>query len=155
VIWLVSRVWKWMGGWVRWRVLWVAHATFLVGVTGVVRDGDGRVLVLKHRLWQQGRQWGFPTGFAKRGERLEETVEREVFEETGLRVEAGRLIRVKSGFGLRVEVAYEAVLVGGVLKIDPLEILEAKWVGVDELPEGLQGGHRELVMTSTTSPTNG
>lgn len=142
---LISRVWKSLGGRWQWRLLWLKHAAFMVGVTGLVRDGDGRVLVLKHRLWPQGRQWGFPTGFAKRSETFERTVEREVFEETGLSVRVGRLLRVRSGFRLRVEVAYEAVLTGGTLKIDPLEILEARWVAPDELPEELQESHRQLL----------
>ncbi|NUP60917.1 MAG: NUDIX domain-containing protein [Nonomuraea sp.] len=150
---LVSRVWKMLGGRLRWRVLWLTHATFMVGVTGLVRDADGRVLVLKHRLWQEGRQWGFPTGFARRGETFERTVEREVLEETGLRVRTGRLLRVRSGFGLRAEVAYEAVLTGGTLRIDPLEILEARWAGPGELPEGLQPAHRELLSPRTPTPT--
>lgn len=149
----MSRVWKALGGRVRWRVLWLTHATFMVGVTGLVRDADGRVLVLKHRLWQEGRQWGFPTGFARRDETFERTVEREVLEETGLRVRTGRLLRVRSGFGLRAEVAYEAELVGGTLTIDPLEILEARWVGSGDLPDGLQPGHRELLIPCTPSPT--
>ncbi|MEV3978902.1 NUDIX domain-containing protein [Nonomuraea sp. NPDC049655] len=151
--WVVARVWKALGGRVRWRVLWLTHATFMVGVTGLVRDSDGRVLVLRHRLWQEGRQWGFPTGFARRDETFEGTVEREVFEETGLRVRTGRLLRVRSGFGLRAEVAYEARLVGGTLRIDPLEILEARWVTADDLPEGLQGAHRDLLIPSTPTPT--
>ncbi|RSM97636.1 NUDIX hydrolase [Nonomuraea sp. WAC 01424] len=150
---LVSRVWGVLGGRVRWRVLWLTHATFMVGVTGLVRDPDGHVLVLRHRLWQEGRQWGFPTGFAKRGETFEGTVEREVFEETGLRVRTGRLLRVRSGFGLRAEVAYEAALIGGTLRIDPLEILEARWVTPDDLPEGLQAAHRELLIPRTPSQT--
>jgi hypothetical protein len=39
------------------------------GITGVVRDDHGRVLLLRHRLWPSGRQWGFPTGCANKGER--------------------------------------------------------------------------------------
>ncbi|MGP3912040.1 NUDIX domain-containing protein [Nonomuraea sp. 10N515B] len=142
---LLTRVWRSLGGRLQWRLVWLKHATFMVGVTGVVRDDEGQVLVLKHRLWPEGRPWGFPTGYAKRSETFERTVEREVFEETGLTVKVGRLIRLKSGFALRVEVAYEAVLTGGTLKLDPLEILEAKWCRPDRLPEGTQGSHRELL----------
>lgn len=142
---LLARVWRSLGGGLQWRLAWLTHATFMVGVTGVVRDGEGRVLVLKHRLWPEGRQWGFPTGYAKRGETFETTVEREVFEETGLTVKAGRLIRLNSGFRLRVEVAYEAVLTGGTLEIDPVEILEAKWCAPDRLPESTQPSHQRLL----------
>ncbi|MGW0801655.1 NUDIX domain-containing protein [Nonomuraea sp. NPDC002799] len=142
---LLTRVWRLLGGRVRWRLVWLKHATFMVGVTGVVRDDAGRVLLLRHRLWPEGRQWGCPTGFANRAETFEGTVEREVMEETGLTVRAGRLLRLKSGFTLRLEVAYEAVLTGGTMRIDPVEILEARWFAPDRLPEGLMDSHRQLL----------
>jgi 8-oxo-dGTP diphosphatase len=47
-------------------------------------------------------------------ERHEDTIAREVREETGLTVKAGRLLKVRSGFQYRIEVYYEAVLVGGL-----------------------------------------
>ncbi|MGH3280497.1 MAG: NUDIX hydrolase [Trebonia sp.] len=95
----------------QWRILWFMHAKFICGVTGIVRDDQGRVLLLRHRLWPEGRQWGFPTGYANRGERHEDTIAREVREETGLTVKAGRLLKVRSGFRYRIEVYYEAALV--------------------------------------------
>lgn len=96
------------------------HAKFIYGITGVVRDDHGRVL-LRHRLWPPDRQWGFPTGYADKGERHEDTIAREVREETGLTDKAGRLLKVRSGFRHRIEVYYEAVLVGGLdgLTLDP------------------------------------
>ncbi|MYX34901.1 LLM class flavin-dependent oxidoreductase [Streptomyces sp. SID8377] len=60
--------------------------------------GEGRVLLLRHRLWPEGRQWGLPTGYAKAGEDFRDTVAREVREETGLDVEAGEVVHLKSGY---------------------------------------------------------
>lgn len=142
---LIARLWRALRGPLQWRVLWLAHAKFMVGVTGVVRDDQGRVLLLRHRMWPPERQWGLPTGYAVKGEEFAQTVVREVREETGLEVKAGRLVHLKSGFKLRVEVAYEAVLVGGELKIDSFEILEARWFSPDELPEGMQESHQLLI----------
>ncbi|MGW0602944.1 NUDIX domain-containing protein [Streptomyces sp. NPDC002644] len=121
----------------------------MVGVTGVVRDDRGRVLLLRHRLWHPDRPWGLPTGFAERGEEFGQTVVREVKEETGLDVRVGRLVRLRSGFRLRLEVAYEAELVGGELVVDDFEILEARWCDPDDLPEGLQPAHRALIAGAT------
>ncbi|MFF0246481.1 hypothetical protein ACWEU6_18290 [Streptosporangium sandarakinum] len=45
-----------------------------------------------------------------------------------------------------MEVAYEAALIGGTLKIDSFEILEAKWFTPSDLPEGLQESHRLLIL---------
>lgn len=134
-----------LAGSLQWRILWLKHAKFMVGVTGVVRDTDGNVLLLRHRLWPEDRQWGLPTGYANRGERFEETVSREVAEETGLTVEVGRLVSLTSGYRLRVEVAYEALVTGGQLKIDDMEILEAQWFSPHHLPQGLLESHRLLI----------
>ncbi|PJN28087.1 NUDIX domain-containing protein [Kitasatospora sp. CB02891] len=139
------KLWRIIRGPMQWRVLWVWHAKFMVGVTGIVRDDEGRVLLLKHRLWPEGRQWGLPSGYANKGESFEETVVREVREETGLTVKVGELAYLKSGFKLRLEVAYEAQLVGGRIEVESFEILEARWFSPDDLPEGMQESHRELI----------
>jgi ADP-ribose pyrophosphatase YjhB (NUDIX family) len=131
------------------RVMWLLNAKFVVGVTGVVRDDEGRVLLLRHRMWPPGRQWGLPSGFAHRNEDFRATVVREVKEETGLDVEAGALVMLNSGFRTRLEVAYEARLVSGELHLDPSEILEARWCRPDDLPEDVQPVCHQLVRGET------
>ncbi|MEV7806444.1 NUDIX domain-containing protein [Microbispora sp. NPDC088329] len=145
---LVARLWRsigGIGGSFQWRLVWLSQAKFMVGVTGIVRDGDGRVLLLRHRLWPEDRQWGLPGGYAVRGETFRETVVREVREETGLEVRVGELVQLNSGYRLRVEVAYEAEFAGGTMRIDPKEILEARWFSPDDLPEGTLRAHRHLI----------
>jgi len=142
---LITWLWRLIRGPLQWRVLWLWNAKFMIGVTGIVRDGGGRVLLLKHRMWPEGRQWGLPTGYANKGESFEDTIVREVREETGLEVRAGELAHVTSGYKLRAEVAYEAHFVDGTLTIDSREILEAKWFSPNDLPEGLQESHRLLI----------
>ncbi|MEO3972580.1 NUDIX domain-containing protein [Streptomyces sp. CAU 1734] len=148
---IIARLWRLLRGPLQWRILWLAHAKYMVGVTGVVRDDQGRVLLLHHRMWTGARPWGLPTGFAVKGEEFEDTVVREVKEETGLDVRAGRLVRLKSGYKLRLEVAYEAELIGGELRIDPFEILEARWFSPDDLPDGIQESHRPLIQGETSA----
>ncbi|MFF7213780.1 NUDIX domain-containing protein [Streptomyces sp. NPDC008238] len=142
---IIAGLWRMIRGPLQWRIMWLTNSTYMVGVTGVVRDAEGRVLLLRHRLWPEDRQWGLPTGYAKAGEDFRDTVAREVREETGLEVEAGELVHLKSGFKLRVEVAYDARLVGGTLTIDSFEVLEARWATPNDLPAGLQESHRILI----------
>ena len=142
---LLVRAWRAAGplqGWLAWRL----HARFGVGVTGIVRAPDGRVLLLRHRLWAPEGQWGFPSGFARRGETFQETIVREVREETGLTVRVGRLLELRSGYRYRVEAYYEAALVGGVegIVLDSREVLEARLFTVNALPAGMPRLHREL-----------
>ncbi|RST00369.1 NUDIX domain-containing protein [Streptomyces sp. WAC07149] len=143
---LIARIWRIIRGPMQWRVLWLWHAKYMVGVTGIVRDDAGRVLLLRHRMWPEGRQWGLPTGYASKGEEFGATVVREVKEETGLDVKAGALVHLKSGYKLRVEVAYEAAYVGGTIHTDSFEILEAQWFSPDQLPEGMQESHKTLIL---------
>ncbi|QMU68005.1 NUDIX domain-containing protein [Streptacidiphilus sp. P02-A3a] len=143
---VVAGLWRIIRGPMQWRVLWLWHSKFMVGVTGIVRDQDGRVLLLKHRLWPEGRQWGLPTGYANAGESFEDTIVREVREESGLKVRVNELAHLKSGYKLRVEVAYEVEFIGGEFRTDSFEILEATWFSPDQLPEGVQESHRALIL---------
>jgi 8-oxo-dGTP diphosphatase len=104
------------------------------------------VLLLRHRLWPAARQWGFPTGYANKGERHEDTIVREVREETGLTVKVGRLVKIRSGYKYRIEVYYEATMTGDLsgLSLDPREILEARLFRPDDLPAAMPDLHREL-----------
>jgi len=142
---LLARLWR-LGKPLQWRFLWLMHAKFICGITGVIRTDDGQVLLLRHRLWPEHRQWGFPTGYANKGERHEDTIAREVREETGLTVKAGRLLKIRSGFQYRIEVYYEASLIGGLdhLTLDDREILEARLFRLDDLPASMPDSHREL-----------
>ncbi|MGN9837108.1 NUDIX hydrolase [Nonomuraea sp. H19] len=146
---LIARLWHGIRGPMQWRLLYLSQAKFMVGVTGVVRDRDGNVLLLRHRFWPEDRPWGLPTGGAKRGETFEQTVVREVREETGLEVRVGELVHLRSGFQLRIEIAYAAGYAGGgTMRLNTTEILEARWCAPDDLPEGLLESHRLLIKSS-------
>jgi ADP-ribose pyrophosphatase YjhB (NUDIX family) len=135
----------------QWRLVWLSNAKFVCGVTGVVRAEDGQILLLRHRVWPPDRQWGFPSGYALSGETHEDTVAREVFEETGLTVVVGRLLRVRTGFRYRVEFYYEATLTAGLegLTLEADEILEARLCTLDELPAEMPQVHRELALAAS------
>lgn len=131
----------------QWRILWLFHHKFMVGVAGVIFDSEQRVLVLKHRYRSPEMMWGLPSGYANRGERLEETLIREVWEETGYTVEVTSLIGVKSGFQLRIEAYYQGKLAGGELCVDGSEVLEAAFFPLDALPQGMPKTHVDLLAT--------
>ena len=60
-------------------------------LAAVVEGDDGRVLLARNALWQEG-VFGLITGFMEAGESPEAGICREVMEETGLRVKALRLL---------------------------------------------------------------
>ena len=149
---LLARAWRAAGPF-QGLLAWALHATFNIGVTGIVRAEDGRVLLLRHRLWPDEAQWGFPSGFAKRGEQFSETVVREVREETGLTVRVGRLLEIRAGDRYRAEVYYEAVLVGGLdgLALQRSEILDAALFELDDLPAAMAPLHKQYAVRGANS----
>jgi hypothetical protein len=55
------------------------------------------------------------------------------------------MAHLRSGYNLRVEVAYEALHTGGELKLSSLEILDARWFPADALPAGILDSHLALI----------
>jgi 8-oxo-dGTP diphosphatase len=141
---LAAAVWRRLHRF-QWRLVWLRQSKFVLGTTGLVRDPEGRVLLVRHRFWPAGRQVGLPGGYAIAGERLEQAVAREVREETGLAIEVAHVVQVSSGFQLRAEVAFAARLLGGEWRLDQREVLSADFVPLDELPADLMPDHRRLI----------
>lgn len=141
---LLAGIWRLFSGALQWRILWLAHAKFMIGVSGVVLNDHGQILLLRHRFWRVGT-WGLPSGYANPQEHLEDTLCREVREETGYEVKVTRFLRMVSGFRLRLEVSYLGTITGGVCRLDPKEVIEARFFAQDALPTGLLPSHRQII----------
>lgn len=63
---------------------------FQIRVTGVLLEGE-QLLLVKQRVSPQ-RQWSLPGGRVEAGEKLDEAVLRELYEETGLQVRIKKLL---------------------------------------------------------------
>src|SRR5262245_43382940 len=113
----------------------------LPSVTVLARDAQGRVLLVRHS--ETGR-WVIPGGAVEPHEVPADTAIREMWEETGLRVELTRVLGVYGGpefhvtYGNGDEVSFvvpvfEGRPVGGEAREDGVEILEVRWVGPADL----------------------
>ncbi len=140
---MLIRIWRRLGV-LQWYVLWIAHHKFIIGVSGVILDDQQRILLLRHRYWKAG-SWGLPSGYVEHQEKLEEALCREVWEETQYKIQVQSLIRIVSGYKLRLEASYLGQFIGGELHLDPKEVMEARFFARDELPEGLLASHREII----------
>ncbi|WP_433290930.1 NUDIX hydrolase [Actinoplanes sp. CA-030573] len=119
----------------------IGHDLLLLpGVSAIVRDERGRVLFV--RRGDNGR-WSLPAGMVEPGEQPSEAVVREVWEETGVRVEIESMAGVATHpvqypNGDRCEylnVWFRCRAVGGVPAADGDESLEVAWR--ESPPEGL------------------
>jgi ADP-ribose pyrophosphatase YjhB (NUDIX family) len=70
----------------------------IVGVSGVVRDDEGRVLLVR----TPRRGWEPPGGQVELGEDLQTALKREIREESGCEVDVGRLVGVYSNVGSHI-----------------------------------------------------
>ena len=77
------------------QVWWRLRRPMTLGVRGLVRDSDSRVLLVKH-TYTPG--WHFPGGGVERGESIETALVRETLEETGVVVEDMRLFGLYTHF---------------------------------------------------------
>ncbi|MFD0901097.1 NUDIX hydrolase [Actinomadura sediminis] len=107
-------------------------------VGAIVRDRDGRLLlVLRGRPPGAGR-WSVPGGRVEPGEDDAAAVARELLEETGLRVRAGALVgtveRAGPG-GVVYEIHdYAATVLGGTPRAGD-DAADVRWVAPAELPD--------------------
>lgn len=125
-----------------------------VRVTGVVIEDD-RILVLDQDTGS-GRAWSLPGGKVEDGETLAEALVREMREETGLRVEPGRLLYICDylpGDGTHVvHLTFEARRVGGTAGevtagLDSRPIRGVEFVKLADLPSlGFADRFGELAM---------
>lgn len=119
---------------VRWqrRFMTAAHQRFLVGVTGLGIDPQGRVLLARHRFGAP--QWRFLGGFLHPKERVEDALTREIREETGLAIEVGPILEVVTGYRwARVEIVFAFRVIGGRQALTA-EVAELEWFAPDALP---------------------
>ncbi|MFZ6026171.1 MAG: NUDIX domain-containing protein [Chloroflexota bacterium] len=140
------------GQW-QWRLLWLLNSKFMVSVAGIVLDNQGRVLLQRHRHWVPD-VWGLPGGIVHSGEELEAAFAREVWEETGLTVSEVRLVRVVSGYKLRLEAFFQASVVGETkMQLQTSEVLSAHFFSPQALPENMLPQQRQIVAEALMDET--
>jgi len=131
---LLLRIWRDVPfpGWMRRVFLRVINPSFMVGAMALIRDDEGRVLVLEH-TYRRDVPWGLPGGWLKLAETPEVGVAREVFEETGLRVSVDALLAAEFWGDEQLDLVYRCTVVSGSFRASD-EVADYRWVAPDALP---------------------
>ncbi|WP_376789565.1 NUDIX hydrolase [Thermoflexus sp.] len=124
----------------------VGPATLVVPATSAVIFNERGEILLQRR--EDNGEWGLPGGIMEIGERIDQTLIREVMEETGLQVEPTRLVGLytdpawtftypNGDRSQPVVACFEARITGGRLQADGVESLEVGFFPLNRLPEPL------------------
>ena len=96
---------------------------------------EGKLLLAKAVSFKRDL-YSLLAGFVEPGETLEQCVQREVREEVGIEVENIRYVTSQSWpFSQSLMVAFRADWKAGELNPDKREILDARWVAVEDIPD--------------------
>jgi 8-oxo-dGTP diphosphatase len=112
------------------------HRDPKVGVGVVVRDDDGRLLLVRRGIDPGKGRWSLPAGYVDADEDPRAAAARECLEETGLVVHVGAVVDVynSTGGGASFFLAFAAELAGGQLRAGD-DAMDAGFFAPDELPD--------------------
>lgn len=120
--------------------------------TALIPYPDDEILLIKRNTRPFVGYWALPGGRMDPGETIEQTVVREVKEETGLTVEIVKVVGEYVEVGVKDDVEYEyyptcfvVKPVGGELKKQDTEIQEMQLFSLNALPLPLAFEHEKMI----------
>lgn len=107
------------------------------GISAAIIVQDGQVLMVRRRVKEGELMWQFPAGGIEAGETAEQAAVRETQEETGLTVEAVKLLgeRVHPKTGRLMSYTACTPIEGEAHVADDDELDAIAWVTLDEIPQ--------------------
>ncbi|MFH8410673.1 NUDIX hydrolase [Streptomyces sp. NPDC018019] len=121
------------------------------GVAAAVIVHSGRVLLIRRRVPEGDLVWQFPADAIEKGESAEQAAVRETLEETGLTVEAVKLLgeRMHPKTGRLMSYTACSMVFGEAHVADNEELAEVAWVAHSEIgdyvPYGVYGPVQEYL----------
>ncbi|WP_339284738.1 NUDIX hydrolase [Oceanobacillus sp. FSL K6-3682] len=125
----------------------------LAGSTIVVKNERDEIL-FQHR--SDTKEWGLPGGAMEMGETLEQTAERELYEETGLKAETLKFVDILSGKDFyfkypngdevyNIIAVYLAEGISGELQMNDGESIELRYFAIPDRPSNLDGRAKNII----------
>lgn len=99
-------------------------------------EHDGKILMIRNSYGR--KYWTFPGGYVEKNESPKEGAIREAHEEVGIRVADATLLGSYASnreYKRDMVHCFYAKVTSPEYTIDPIEIAEAKWFPLDQLPE--------------------
>ncbi|MFJ8309994.1 MULTISPECIES: NUDIX hydrolase [unclassified Streptomyces] len=132
----------------------------LPGVSAIVFDDEGRVLLGRRA---DNGQWSTIGGIPEPGEEPADTAVREVYEETGVRCVAERVVLVEAASQSTtypngdvcqfMDITFRCRATGGEARVNDDESLEVGWFAMDGLPKLSEFALFRIKQAQSDSPT--
>ena len=120
---------------IRTPILWVGNRKFVIGIGALIFNEGGELLLFKH-TYRKDVPWAFPGGYLKKREDPDAAIKREISEESGFEIRILKLLEINRSHEMaRFEVLYLAELVGEAKFVPSVEVVEARFFPLDQLPE--------------------
>lgn len=121
-----------------------------LAVNAIVKTGKDELVIVKRSNHPFQDYWSLPGGFVEYGETVEQSLKREVKEETGLKTNPGKIVGVYSDPKRNPEkhvisILMETKLVSGVLRKGSSEISDVKTVSKKSLPKKMAFDHLKML----------
>jgi ADP-ribose pyrophosphatase YjhB (NUDIX family) len=130
---ILLKIWRAFPRWLQIALSRVVRPLFQVFAVAVIFNEDREILLVKS-TYQRFHPWGLPGGSLEYGESAEEATLREVWEETGLRIEVQRLLLVKTWKPDRIGLYYLCRIMDGEFHPSD-EVSEMGYFSLDKLPD--------------------
>ena len=105
-------------------------------IAGCVVEKDNKILMVQEANEKYYGQWNFPAGHVDEGESIMEGAIREVKEETGCDVKLTGLLPIKTVYQNDIPtliVEFTAEIINENIKFDKNEILDVKWIDIEDI----------------------
>lgn len=121
------------------RGWWRIRRPAVFGVKAVLRDDEGRILLVRHTYGDRDA-WGLPGGGRHGDEPAGETATREISEEVGVEIAAWETVGEIYSEALHKRDTVTVLVAdwpGGEVRLQDSELAEAAWFALDALPDRL------------------
>lgn len=130
--------------WGQWLIIRLLVKKFLVGVTAVIFNDAGKVLLFQH-TYRKDHAWGLPGGWLKAKEDAAAAIVREIKEESGYQIRVLRPLIIGSDSHLaKLDLIFLCEYLGGDFRISA-EVSAAHYFALDDLPVDFGPYQRGLI----------
>jgi len=130
---ILLKIWRAFPGWMQGLASRIIRPLFQVFSVAVIFNTDNRILLVK-TTYNRFHPWGLPGGSLEYGETADESLLREIWEETSLRIEIERFLFVKTWAPDRIGLYYLCRVTSGEFQPSD-EVSEFGYFSPEDLPD--------------------